>query len=309
MNPVEECIALATDEGYVAQACVVLASYALSNPRNRRDVFVFIDGVSENGAGMLRTTGAAFGLRLTLVALDGPMLKDIASQMTTGLTHVSSTVYAKLIIPTSLPETYKRCLILDCDILIRANLDGLFETDLEGYCLAAAVDGLHAEKSASRLGFPPGDSYFNSGIMLFDLQLWKKEKPLLSSTEEIGRFRKKIMYLEQDLFNLMFKGKFRILPPHWNAMIIIVPQGVVKNWKGAIEEQSILHFAGEIKPWHEFYHPEVRDLYLSYVRNCPWIQVPNLGPKGEVQRKCALILARKFGLEGLAAKYTEKSKA
>ena len=104
----------------------------------------------------------------------------------------------------------------------------------------------------------------------------------------------------------MFHSRFLQLDPQWNAMVIIVPQGVVKNWQGVIEEQSILHFAGEIKPWHEFYHRDVRNLYLSYVRNCPWIDIPTLGPVGKVQIKCAEILAKEFGLTALAEKYASE---
>ena len=306
MNPAEECIALATDEGYVAQACVVLVSYALSNPLNRRDIFVFVDTVSEDGVRMLRTTGSAFGLSITIITLDSALLKDLGSGTRKGLPHVSNATYGKLMIPLSLPETYKRCLILDCDILVRGDLDRLFSTDLQGHCLAAAKDALHADKSADRLGLPSGAMYFNCGVLLVDLDDWRSEKPINRVAGEIVKYRERLLYMEQDILNIMFASRFLQLAPQWNAMVIIVPQGVVKNWQGAIEEQSILHFAGEIKPWHEFYHRDVRNLYLSYVRNCPWIDIPTLGPLGKVQIKCAEILAKEFGLTALAEKYASE---
>jgi lipopolysaccharide biosynthesis glycosyltransferase len=303
MSPAEECIGLVTDEGYVAQTCVVLVSYALSNPLNRRDIFVFVDDVSEDGLRMLRITGSAFGLGITFITLDSALLRDLGSGIRKGLPHVSTATYGKLMVPLLLPETYKRCLILDCDTVVRRDLDSLFSTDLQGQSLAAVEDALHAGKSAARLGLPPGALYFNCGVLLVDLDDWRLETPLLRVAGEIEKYRERLLYMEQDFLNIMFHNRFLQLAPQWNAMVIIVPQGVVKNWHGAIEEQSILHFAGEIKPWHEFYHREVRDLYLSYVRNCPWINIPTLGPLGNVQTRCAEILAKEFGLTALAEKY------
>ena len=302
----KECIALVTDERYVAQACIVIVSYALSNPLNRRDIFVFVDNVSEEGIRMLRTTGAAFGLSIKVIKLDSALLKDLGSGLIRGLPHVSNATYGKLMVPSSLPKSYKRCLILDCDILVRSNLDTLFSANLEGHCLSAAVDVIDAEKSATRLGFPPGALYFNSGVLLIDLDEWRSEKPLHRVAGEIEKYRDHLLYMEQDIMNILFHNRFLQLAPKWNAIMVLVPAGYIRNWKDSLEDQAIIHFAGELKPWHEFYHPEARGLYLSYVKNCPWIHIPTLGPSGEVQKRCAVILAKKFELQGLIEKYASE---
>ena len=304
MNPAEECIALATDEGYVAQACVVIVSYALSNPLNRRDIFVFVDNVSEEGIRMLSTTGAAFGLSVTCIKLDNAMLRDLGRHSISGLPHVSVATYGKLLIPRSLPERYLRCLILDCDVLVRGNLDPLFATDLQGRCLGAAKDAVDALKSVARLGLSADSVYFNSGVMLIDLNLWKSEKPMLRIPDVTAEKHNRMIFMEQDILNLLFNGQFKQLDPKWNAIMVIIPAGYVRNWTGIPEEQLILHFAGELKPWHEFYHPVMRNLYLGYAKVCSWIKIPSLGPSGAVQKKAALILAKEFGLKDLTRQYS-----
>jgi lipopolysaccharide biosynthesis glycosyltransferase len=87
-------------------------------------------------------------------------------------------------------------------------------------------------------------------------------------------------------------------------MMVIVPRGYLRNWEGILEDQAILHFAGELKPWHEFYQPLMRNLYLDYAKLCPWIKITSLGPSGKVQRHAARILATKFGLKDLVKKYS-----
>ena len=304
MSLADECVALATDEGYVAQSCIVLASYALSNPLNRRDTFVFINNLSEGGIRMLRTTAAAFGLKLTLQEMDGSLIREFSRHTKSMIPHVSEAAYGKILIPRSLPETYKRCLILDCDILVKGSLDRLFETDLQGRSLGAAIDAMEPTKNATRLGLSKKAFYFNSGVLLVDLQKWNLEKPLRRAFEIIAKNHRKMMLMEQDLLNLLFNGQLQQLDSTWNAMMVIVPRGYIRNWKGAPGEQVILHFAGELKPWHEFYHPLMRSLYLSYAQLCPWIKIPSLGPAGAVQKKAALILAEKFGLNDLLGKYS-----
>jgi lipopolysaccharide biosynthesis glycosyltransferase len=302
----DECIALATDEGYVAQACIVLASYALSNPLNRRDTFVFTNNVSEGGIRMLRTTAAAFGLKLTFQEMDGSLIREFSRHTKNMIPHVSEASYGKILIPRSLPETYKRCLILDCDILVKGSLDRLFETDLQGRSLGAAIDAMEPTKSATRLGLSKKAFYFNSGVLLVDLKQWNLEKPLSRAFDLIAKNHRKMMFMEQDLLNLLFNGQLQQLDSTWNAIMVIVPRGYVRNWKGVPEDQAILHFAGELKPWHEFYHPAVRNIYLEYSKLCSWIKIPCLGPSGEVQTKCAVMLAKQFGLQALIEKYTRE---
>ncbi len=303
----DECIALATDEGYVAQACIVLASYALSNPFNRRDIFIFTNNVSEGRVRMLQTTAAAFGLRLRLQEMEASLIRELGRHTRNMIPHVSEAAYGKLLIPRGLPEGYRKCLILDCDILVRGSLDRLFETDLQGRSLGAAIDAMEPTKSAVRLELSREAFYFNSGVLLIDLQQWKSEKPLTRAFDLIAKNHQKMMFMEQDLLNLLFNGQLKQLDPKWNAIMVIVPRGYIRNWKGVPDDQAILHFAGELKPWHEFYHPVMRNLYLSYAQLCTWIKIPNLGPSGKIQRKAALILAEKFGLKDLEKKYTQKN--
>jgi lipopolysaccharide biosynthesis glycosyltransferase len=60
------CIVLATDQNYVQQACVSIASYALSHPAQRFAIQVLIHNVDTAGVQLLKTTAAAFGLTLGL---------------------------------------------------------------------------------------------------------------------------------------------------------------------------------------------------------------------------------------------------
>jgi lipopolysaccharide biosynthesis glycosyltransferase len=241
---------------------------------------------------------------LNIKGLDGDWVRGMGRMLTSKIPHVSATTYGKLLIPRLLSQSFNRCLILDSDLLVRGDLDPLFVMDLEGKAIGAAKDGVDASKSASRLGLGDDDVYFNSGVLLIDLHKWKLEKPLLRLPDLIEENHASLIFMEQDILNLLFHGRFKQLDPKWNAMMVIVPRGYLRNWEGIPEDQAILHFAGELKPWHEFYQPLMRNLYLGYDQLCPWIKLPKLGPSGAIQKKAALILAKEFGLKNLISKYS-----
>lgn len=50
--------------------------------------------------------------------------------------------YLRLFAPTLLPDVDK-VLYLDCDLIVNGNLDELWNTDLEGYAVAAVHDAPH----------------------------------------------------------------------------------------------------------------------------------------------------------------------
>ena len=93
----------------------------------------------------------------------------------TFASRLSIATYHRLALPELLPGR-DRILYLDADMLALTDLTPLWETDLHG-CAAAVVQDyfLGTEKRWERLGLPHPE-YFNAGMMLMDLDRWRKEK-------------------------------------------------------------------------------------------------------------------------------------
>ena len=90
-------------------------------------------------------------------------------------THVSKTSLLKYYIAEALPQLDK-VLYMDSDVLVLHDLNGLFQTDIEGKYLAAVKDpswffeNMHVvELNLEERGF-----YFNSGVMLMNLKSYAK---------------------------------------------------------------------------------------------------------------------------------------
>lgn len=84
------------------------------------------------------------------------------------------TIYYRLLAHKYLPNDIKRILYLDADVLCINDLSRLYELDFEGNLYAAAShSGLTNVKNVInnvRLGAESGESYFNSGVLLMNLE-------------------------------------------------------------------------------------------------------------------------------------------
>lgn len=86
-----------------------------------------------------------------------------------------------------------------------------------------------------------GSSYFNAGVMVFDLDLWKKYNVKSNAIDLISILKDKAIFWDQDILNVIFDEKFYELPVELNSRSRIDE----KN------ENNIIfhHFSGKYKPW------------------------------------------------------------
>src|SRR5690606_10417736 len=90
-------------------------------------------------------------------------------------------VYARLLIAQLLPQEVGRAIYLDCDMMVRWPVESLFEMDMDGKPLAAVQDPLATWVIGQRDIrdktdiFDTALPYFNSGMLLIDLDQWRKK--------------------------------------------------------------------------------------------------------------------------------------
>src|SRR5688500_9172481 len=85
--------------------------------------------------------------------------------------QLSTATYYRLMMGRILPPDLIRVLYLDCDIIVRGDLQPLWQTELHNHVIAAAADVFANRNSELKyaLGLPEGATYFNAGVMLIDL--------------------------------------------------------------------------------------------------------------------------------------------
>lgn len=191
------------------------------------------------------------------------------------IAHFSSAALGRLQLGC-LPSDVKRVLYLDADVLVREDLATLYETDLGGNTVGAVlhpyperraevVDGAFLRLSTG--ASPPG--YFNSGVLLVDLALWRADAITERAMILYERFGEQIgTGLDQDVLNCLFSGGWTALDPRWNKPIDRHPVGLFGEGRMAylMEASGIIHYVGRIKPWHDGF-PRANPLWTLYDRH------------------------------------------
>lgn len=110
----------------------------------------------------------------------------------------------------------EKALYLDTDILINDDLLQLYNSNLNGYIIGACPD-INNKSFNKRLSLPKNYSYFNSGVLLINPDLWKKNR-VSKQLSDITRNSSSILnYVDQDAFNLFFsKIGYHKIPLEWN---------------------------------------------------------------------------------------------
>lgn len=179
--------------------------------------------------------------------------------------------YFRLLIPDLFPES-KRALYLDGDILVCDDLCTLFESDLKGQPLGAC-DDVSATKHMERMGL---SRYFNSGVLLMDLEIWRREQLFAKLMQALRERREDLKYEDQDLLNVQFADRFTPLDLRWNVFSIFFSKSIDTSFfspvelNSVLENPGILHFAGKFKPYFIENHPLLRKMYYQDARMTPF---------------------------------------
>ncbi len=164
----------------------------------------------------------------------------------------------RLLLPELLPD-YDKILYLDCDIIVRQDMEALFHnTDLKDNYLAAVYEA-PIERQAERikaLGCIPGQ-YFNSGVLLINLKQMREEDV---SSKLLKACEKDYMeFPDQDALNQVCQGRVLPLSPVYNGIrTFFLPQYEKDFCKvyssdlwNQVQENGNIHYTGG-KPWNIF---------------------------------------------------------
>lgn len=173
-----------------------------------------------------------------------------------------------------------RVLYLDADTIVVDSLQPLWSEDLEGRWLGAVTNVFQREHvwRPDELGLARRDSYFNSGVLLFNLAQMRADDRTTAlvkcARDRGGEFE----WPDQDALNLVLGDRRVRLHPRWNAMNALrmrLPAARAVGFRAAAQARrhpGIVHFEGPgpNKPWHEAADRRSRELYLRHRRRTPW---------------------------------------
>jgi lipopolysaccharide biosynthesis glycosyltransferase len=242
MEPV--VIALASNERYFPGLYCAVAS-ALSHATREVDLKVLDGGISKHSKNTLCRLVERYGkvVRLHFVVVDESVFRD--ATLGPGESHMA---YCRTLLPRLLDVP--RLIYLDCDLLVFRDLSKLFDLELSpGKILAAVPDsetltlGDDSRTLANAMSLPAAACYFNSGLMLLNLNELRKQNFTEKSLEFFKNWRGHYRFWDQSAINFLLHGQIDELPEHWNRA----------SWRFDEQDDNRL------------------DCVLHYTRSAPWL--------------------------------------
>ena len=245
---------MAVDEQYATPLLVTVASL-LENLRPGVGLDLYVMGSGLGPGTRSRLEGGWDGrVRLHWTPLDNSKLESLQ-----GRAFPSSPVANfRLLVGSSLPGDVSKVIYLDADLLIQRDIFELWEQDMQGNIVLAVQD--------SYIQRP----YFNSGVMVIDLDAWRMAEIEQCCLKAAGRLVNRTKWLDQDALNECLAGRWGRLVPVWNKQFSL---DVFPDWRCSPYEEkeflearshpAIIHFCSRTKPWHPFCDHSRQDV-LAY---------------------------------------------
>ena len=265
-------VALAGNEQYLPYAAVVVQSiYENSDPEVFYDVNIFVDAsMSDNTKNRLNTIKYP-NIKITLQdvrnAFNGFDLYSVG--------HYSKQMYYRWLIPEVL-SMYDKVIYLDCDLIVNRDIANLYDIDI-GSNYVGAVNNFLRDNLYNHVHNKLGlelSQYYNSGVLTINCRAWINRN-LKKRCMECLTLYDRLPCPDQDVLNIVCKGKIHKLDDRWNFQWHHQFPGA---YKGAFlldyenrfnllkcSELWIIHYTSQIKPWN---HPEKRlaEIFWGYCR-------------------------------------------
>jgi lipopolysaccharide biosynthesis glycosyltransferase len=255
-------LAIAFDQNYLTPFYALLSSVLQNNRGHNLEIHAIVTGVPEGERDKIVAYAATRQCTIHFYPIDEAFVARLVV-----VAKWTQAVYYRLFFPLLVPKEVKRLLYLDTDTLVLSDLGELFATDLEGYPVGAVYDNY--VKTAPQLGIEEEGAYFNSGVLLIDIEKWRVQRISEQAIQYLQDYPERIKFVDQDALNAVLRNQWKHLDSRYNTMFSVLPADA---GKAALEKLQpnivVLHFTLQ-RPWQLLCRNRFRSLYFHYLKLSP----------------------------------------
>ncbi|NMA74619.1 MAG: glycosyltransferase family 8 protein [Bacteroidales bacterium] len=264
------------DDGYVKYCIVALTSLLENNLTEEFDIHIVGSIHLEETRRLLKeVVENKYNQTLHIYPInEQELLKDFKHL---DFRHFSITACVRLFLTEILPQSISKILYLDSDLIVRKNIRSLWNTDITDYAIGCVEDMFSSKQSYyERLQYDPKYSYFNSGVLLINLDYWRNNEVLQELMTYFHQQKDKLIFIDQDLLNGVFYSRKKNLSLMWNVQDGFlrvkrhVRSATSRELDEIISDPAIIHYTGEKKPWHYKCENPYKVEYFYYLDKTQW---------------------------------------
>ncbi len=266
---------IVTNSTYLKYAYVFLFTFFENHEEEQVDIYLPYEQLSEDELSGLRNfVGRFSGKKLIPVYVGDEFKARVQSR-----NGIAVETYYRILAIDMLPKGISRILYMDVDMVVKGSVKELYGTELEGYAFAVCEDifgkinGFH-EANMRRLSIPKEYSYFNAGVMVFNLDYLRNDNAGDRLLDAIYSDFERYEYNDQDVINELYYDKLKYmswerydLPPAYyyrragsgeylsydELRVLSNDPSEFSKYKNRMEElyeaAAVIHYLGDTKPW------------------------------------------------------------
>ena len=203
------------NEKYVPYAGVSITSLLVNNKESSVNIIILGEGLSDTSKDMLEKTASGYGANIVFPDTS-PLIarfKDLGMLPYRG----AYSVYLRLFF-SEIPELSDLCgqraIYLDADTIVDKSLLPLVEYDLGEKSVGMVLESIRDDYKVM-IGMSPDSDYYNSGVILFDVDGWRSNGYCDRIVDHIRNVRSTYIG-DQDFLNIVCEGDVCKLPPAYN---------------------------------------------------------------------------------------------
>lgn len=261
------------DNNYSLQFTV--AAYSLiTNTKSQVKIYIVHNGIGVKERLLILASLNFKNCSLSFIKVDDRVVSGFHIDK-----HVSLATYYRVLLPEILPEKLDKILFLDADIVVIKDVYELYQQTLEGHS-GAMVESFFSDPDYIRSLGMSSTKYFNAGVILMNLDFWRKEE-VFKKFLELQKSEINFKFWDQDGLNILLENTWINAHPKWNAMHSFFLEEFQEDVKRDKElnrarfDPAIIHFSGggTSKPWLPGCEHVFKDAYHQYLSKTNWYRI------------------------------------
>lgn len=166
-----------------------------------------------------------------------------------------------------------RVIYIDPDTVAVGSIEPLWQTDLQGKTIGAVA--IPNSSRPREHAMPPGSLFFNSGMLIMDLDAWKAKDYRQRCIDYLRRYPERALDADQDILNLVLIGDWLSLDYKWNVINPFFRPSHDLGMSAAerqrvCDEAVIIHYNGGAKPWVYLDNHPRQQAYFDNLARTDW---------------------------------------
>ena len=190
-------------------------------------------------------------------------------------------VYYRLMLPKILFRKVDVVLYLDADTLCIGDVSEIRYLNLNEKIAGVIADRDDRISWLRSIGYA-NTKYFNSGVLLVNVNRWEEEGVTESAICFINKYASSLVFFDQDALNAVIGENVHWLEQKYNLLTYMYKRS---EYNEMLIKSAIIHYGGEEPLWQEWCENPFQEQFVKYKENSAWKDVPMVLPQTTLQMR------------------------